>query len=135
MAFRWGLGPVFAYEWLTATRRWQYYAGRSIYVGLLLAGLVVVWWSEAAYTTGWNLRTLALVGERFFYALVYTQLTVILLVAPAVTAGSVCVEKTRGTLLHLLVTDLSNAEIVLGKLATRLSTLVGLVSCALPVLF
>ena len=43
MAFRGGLGPVFAYEWLTATRRWQMYAGRAGFVGLLLVGLVFVW--------------------------------------------------------------------------------------------
>jgi ABC-type transport system involved in multi-copper enzyme maturation permease subunit len=135
MTFRWGLGPVFAYEWLTTSRRWQYYAGRSLFVSLLLVALVVVWWSEAESKQALTLRTLAAIGERYFYAIIGTQLALILLVAPAVTAGSICVDKTRGTLLHLLVTDLSNAEIVLGKLANRLGTLVGLVACALPVLF
>ena len=43
MAFRRGLGPVFVYEWLTAARRWQMYAGRTAFVGLLLVGLVFVW--------------------------------------------------------------------------------------------
>src|SRR5262249_34590201 len=77
----------------------------------------------------------ALIGEHFFYAIIGTQLSLILLLSPAVTAGSVCLDKTRGTLTHLLVTDLSNAEIILGKLATRLATPLGLVSCAVPVMF
>ena len=35
MRTRWGLGPVFVYEWLTASRRWQMYALRAVFVGLL----------------------------------------------------------------------------------------------------
>ena len=31
-----GLGPVFAFEWLTTARRWQTYAMRSATVLLLL---------------------------------------------------------------------------------------------------
>src|ERR687895_483266 len=38
-----GLGPVFAYEWLSASRRWQGYALRSMLVLLLLLGLSAVW--------------------------------------------------------------------------------------------
>jgi ABC-type transport system involved in multi-copper enzyme maturation permease subunit len=135
MTFRWGLGPVFTYEWLTSSRRWQYYAGRSLFIACLLAALVVVWWSEAEQASVLTLSALARVGERYFYAIIGTQLTLVLLVAPAVTVGAICVDKARGTLLHLLVTDLSNAEIILGKLANRLGTLFGLVCCALPVLF
>ena len=35
-----GLGPVFAYEWLIASRRWQGYALRSAFVLFLLAALL-----------------------------------------------------------------------------------------------
>ena len=38
-----GPGPVFAQEWLTASRRWQGYALRSLLVLLLLLGLSGVW--------------------------------------------------------------------------------------------
>jgi hypothetical protein len=37
------LGPVFAYEWLTASRRWQVYALRSLLVLFLVLGLSAVW--------------------------------------------------------------------------------------------
>ena len=56
-----------------------------------------------------------------------------LLVAPAATAGAICLDKARGTLDHLLATDLSNAEIVLGKLGVRLVPVLGLVACVLPI--
>jgi hypothetical protein len=36
---RLGFGPVFANEWLTTSRRWQSYAGRAIFVAVLLLGL------------------------------------------------------------------------------------------------
>src|SRR5262249_33007446 len=56
----------------------------------------------------------------------------VLLAAPAATAGAICLDKSRGTLTHLLVTDLTSAEIVLGKLASRLVPTFGLIMCALP---
>ncbi len=42
---RWhmGLGPVFVYESIANARRWQVYAGRSVFVLVLLLGLVVTW--------------------------------------------------------------------------------------------
>ena len=132
---RWGLGPVFVYEWLTASRRWQMYGGRALFVFLLLGGLSVVWFSQVTRANGpLDLRSLARMGEGFFYAIVGTQLAIVLLAAPAATAGSICADKARGSLIHLLVTDLSDVEIVLGKLAARLMPVVGLIIASLPVL-
>jgi ABC-type transport system involved in multi-copper enzyme maturation permease subunit len=133
MARRWGLGPVFAYEWLINARRWQLYALRSLFVAALLVGLCVVWWSVAEARNANNFRALARAGQSFFTAMVGIQLVLVLLAAPAATAGAICLDKARGTLLHLLVTDLSDAEIVLGKLAARLIPALGLVACGLPV--
>ena len=134
MTFRYALGPVFYFEWLIASRRWQQFVGRSLFVLLLFLSLFIVWLAEGATGTA-SRRYLADIGEKFFYAVIGTQLTLVLLVAPAVTAGAVCLDKARGTLLHLLATDLSNVEIILGKLVQRLLTLFSLVLCALPVLF
>ncbi|MBX6314208.1 MAG: ABC transporter permease, partial [Isosphaeraceae bacterium] len=130
---RLGAGPVFAYEWLITARKWQVYALRSLFVAALLVGLALVWASEVAGRQVVSIRQLASIGQRFYYALVGTQLALVLLAAPAATAGAICLDKGRGTLAHLLVTDLSDAEIVLGKLAARLVPALGLVACALPV--
>jgi ABC-type transport system involved in multi-copper enzyme maturation permease subunit len=128
------LGPVFDYEWLRMSRRWQMYALRSAFVALLAAGLTAVWSRYVRGSTP-DIRSLAATGEFFFYALIGTQLFVILLAAPAATAGAMALEKARGEILQLLATDLSSAEIVFGKLTARLVPVVGLLLCSLPVLF
>ena len=40
MPARWGLGPVFAADCLTTSRRWQVYAGRSMLVGCVLVAIL-----------------------------------------------------------------------------------------------
>jgi ABC-type transport system involved in multi-copper enzyme maturation permease subunit len=110
------------------------YALRVVLIALLGGGLASVWWAKLAGRP-MTIRDLAATGESFFYALAGVQLSLILLLAPAYTAGSVCLDKVRGTLAHLLVTDLSDTELVLGKLAARLLPVLGLVACSVPVLF
>src|SRR5580658_5565444 len=92
---RLGLGPVFAYEWIRASRRWQSYALRSSFVLFLLMALVYVWMNTSFYPAKSNIRLMADLGEWFFQAVVGTQLTLVLLAAPAATAGAICVEKAR----------------------------------------
>lgn len=133
---RLGLGPVFAYEWLTTSRRWQLYAMRSGFVTILLLAIGLIWWQQVAGRPAvLSRRALADVGSQFFLALAGTQLALVLLAAPAATAGALCMDKARGCLLHLLMTDLSGPEIVLGKLAARLLPVLGLVLAGMPVLF
>ena len=62
-------------------------------------------------------RFLAELGEQVYYGIAGVQLSLVLLAAPAATAGSVCVDRARGWLAHMFVTPLSDTEIVLGKLA------------------
>jgi ABC-type transport system involved in multi-copper enzyme maturation permease subunit len=134
MMYRWGLGPVFCFEWLLTSRRWQMYATRSLFVAMLLIVLLFVGGTHTSNRLTATRSDLARIGENIFYALIGTQLALVLLAAPAATAGSICQDKARGALQHLLLTDLSSAEIVLGKLAARLVPVLGLVLCALPVL-
>jgi len=136
---RWGLGPVFVYESLLNARRWQVYAARSMFVLALLIGMGIVWIGNINQATSFNttapltFQAMSRIGEKFFYALAGIQLALVLLAAPAATAGSICMDRARGTLLHMMVTDLSDVEIVLGKLAARVAPVLGLVCCALPV--
>src|SRR6202030_3532722 len=79
-----------------------------------------------------SIQSLASYGQMLFFTIVTIELSLVLLAAPAATAGAVCVDKARGTLDHMLATDLSNAEIVLGKLGVRLIPVLGLIACVLP---
>jgi ABC-type transport system involved in multi-copper enzyme maturation permease subunit len=133
---RLGPGPVFLYEWLTTSRRWQLYGLRAAFVGTILIGMMVVWQGSRR---GGNsaqvvsIQKLAQYGEDLYETIVSIELTLVLLTAPAATAGAICLDKARGTLDHILATDLSNAEIVLGKLGVRLVPVIGLIACVLPV--
>ncbi len=138
MPLRFGPGPVFIHESIAATRRWQLYALRSFFVlGLLLALALVLCFviGEAGTTMGsGSIRVLAALGEEFYYGIATAQLVLVLLVAPAATAGAICVDRASGTLTHMLVTDLTDSEIVLGKLAARLLPIFALVGATVPVL-
>jgi hypothetical protein len=114
MALRWGFGPVFANEWLTTSRRWQSYAGRTVFVAALLRGLSTVW---VARTNGQSLPPIhatAEIGVSFYNTIVFMQLTLVLLAAPAATAGAICQDKSSGTLAQMLLTDLSIVVIARG---------------------
>jgi ABC-type transport system involved in multi-copper enzyme maturation permease subunit len=127
-------GPVFANEWLKTSRRWQGYAGRAVFVALLLLGLSSVWAGKVRGPSLPLIQAMAELGQSFYNTIVFIQLTLVFLAAPAATAGAICQDKASGALAQMLLTDLSDAEIVLGKLAARLVPVLGVVCCSLPVL-
>ena len=127
------LGPVFDTEMTINARRWQAYAGRSAFVVALLIGMTTIWWSYLDESWSVGIKNQAKLGEAYFYAMVGVQLALTMIVAPAATAGAVCVERSRGSLAHMLVTDLRAPEIILGKLCARLVPTFFLIACAWPV--
>ncbi len=131
---RFGTGPVFAYERVVGARRWQLYAARSFMVTALLTAMAVIAWNATRDLTGNAVRDYAKLGESYFYGLIGVELAIVMLAAPAATAGAICVDRARGTLDHILVTDLSDPEVVLGKLGARLLPVMGLVACSWPVM-
>jgi ABC-type transport system involved in multi-copper enzyme maturation permease subunit len=98
-----------------------------------LAALGVVWTAQVGRGP-LSIREQAEVGRDFYHLLAVTQLALALLAAPAATAGAFYLDRARGTLALLLTTDLTAAEIVLGKLAARLVPLAGTVLCGVPFL-
>jgi ABC-type transport system involved in multi-copper enzyme maturation permease subunit len=133
MAKKFALGPVFVAEWLVVSRRWQWYVARSVLVAVLLGALTLVWLARAAGKPELSIRAQAQVGRLFTGAITATQLAIVLLAAPAATAGAICLDRARGTLAHMLVTDLSSSEIVVGKLAARTLPVLCMLLCILPV--
>jgi ABC-type transport system involved in multi-copper enzyme maturation permease subunit len=131
------LGPVFVYDMRTLVRRWQVYAVRAAFVLFLLLAMLIAWVAalvEYGLGTGSpTIHQLAEIGEILFYFLAGVQVSFILLAAPAAAAGSICIDRARGTLLHMMVTDLSDAEIVLGRLGSRLMPVFSLVASGVPV--
>ena len=129
MARRVGPGPVFIYESLIIARRRHVHAGRVLFVLAMLAGLWISWWNNVD-TPGPGqppgsrpaaMQALARAGVLFFFALAGIQLSMVLLVAPAATAWRSAQDRARGVLAQMATTDLSDSEIVLGKLFSRLA--------------
>ncbi|MDB5350988.1 MAG: hypothetical protein JWN86_2235 [Planctomycetota bacterium] len=132
MASQSWLGPVFAYDWLTSSRRWQGYALRSLLVLQLLLGLSAVW-ARSGGAEELSIPQQVQIGRAFYVVTTLVVLGLVGLAAPAATAGAICLDKARGNLTLLFTTDLTDAEIVLGKLAARLLPVLGLIACAAPV--
>jgi len=110
------LGPIFLRECLTLPRRQRHFVMRTAYLGgLWILGLtawqVLIGWEQTA-TLGDNARF----GLILFEVLGFVQLTLLLFFAALSAAGTITQEKDRRTFLLLLLTDLRNYEIVLGKL-------------------
>jgi ABC-type transport system involved in multi-copper enzyme maturation permease subunit len=141
MTFRISPGPVFIYESLILARRRQVYVGRALFVFAMLIGLTTAWYGAGGGSSPpirnegprSTLQILALTGEKFFFAMAAIQLAMVLLVSPAATAGAICHDRARGILAQLAATDLSDTEIVLGKLGSRLAPILSVLACGLPV--
>ncbi len=135
MPMRFGLGPVFTYEWLARTRRWQGYALRVLVVLILFSAMALVWtsWMPDDGST-LLISQMAQVGQTFYATTICCLLLLLGLSAPAATAGAICTDKARGNLALVFATDLSSAEVILGKLATRLIPVLGTIACIVPIL-
>ncbi len=135
MALRFGPGPVFVYEWISRTRRWQGYALRALVVFGVFVAIALAWsTSTAASQQTLLISQIAEIGRGLYIATILSLLAVVGLSAPAATAGAICIDKARGNLALVFATDLSSAEVILGKLATRLIPVLGTVACITPVL-
>lgn len=120
------IGPVFTREALTAPRRPQFFVARVLLVAALL-GLALTAWQVFVGSSGGvgqlaGPGDLARFGRAVFELLTPLVLTVAVLFSALFSAAAVSQEKSRGTLVLLLLTDLSNSELVVGRLLASLLT-------------
>ena len=132
-------GPVFVYEVVRLGRRRSTVVWRLLYVLGVLAvlGLMYLSWLEDSSRGGRGTVSpvkLAEFATNFFYVFQGLQYLVVVVLTPAYVAGCIADEKERKTLEFLLATDLSGHEIVFGKLAARVMTLLMYVLAGLPVI-
>jgi hypothetical protein len=128
------LGPIFNREVLTLPRRRKHYLTRSLYLFILWVLILTAW--QATFGWGGNVSQgdLAYFGTVLFQLLSFLQLTLVLFFSALLAASAVAQEKDRRTFTLLLLTDLRNYEIVLGKLGGSLLQIGALMACALPLL-
>lgn len=126
------VGPVFTREVVTAPRRARLYIFRAAYVAALLILLSTAWQVLTGTQVVRNVGDLARFGATAFQLLAPLQLAVALFFSALSAGGAVAQEKDRRTFDLLLLTRLSNAQLVLGRLSASLLSVLGLILAALP---
>jgi len=125
------LGPVFYYDLIRRGRQRSFFVLRFFYPLLLLAMLVLMFPGHWESSLG---STLSGLGQDYFLAFSIAQLATAILLTPIYIAGGIGQEKEVQQLDFLLASDLSNREIVLGKVVSRLANLGIIIVAGLPVL-
>jgi len=119
------IGPVFQREIITTPRSLRFYLTRAGYVAALFGLVFTAWLILFGSKQQSGLGDLARFGSAIFTVLAPLQLAMAVAFSALLTAASVAQEKDRRTLDLLLMTNLSNTELVLGKLlASMLSVIV-----------
>src|SRR5262245_51739696 len=128
------LGPIFAKEVVEIARRWRYYLCRTIYGAVLVFVMYVVWEEYQAHARAVGDRnSLAWIAGKVFTASSYIQYWAVYLLVPAFLGGVIAGEREERTLDLLFITPLTDREIVLGKLFSRVAAMICLILCGVPV--
>lgn len=103
-----------------------------MYVASLVLLLATAWLALTGTQVIQNVGDLARFSGILFQVLAPLQLALVIFFSAVLTASSVSQEKDRQTLILLLMTDLKNHELVLGKLLASLLHVLVLLAAALP---
>jgi ABC-type Na+ efflux pump permease subunit len=124
-------GPIIAREVLTAPRPLRYYLWRASFSCFLF----ILLWTAWQWLMGWQdvreLGVMARFGRVLYFMFAMLQLTLMLFFAPLFTAAAISYEKDRRTFTLLMMTDLSDLEIVLGKLVAGLLNILTILAASL----
>src|SRR6186997_491074 len=106
---------------------------RCAYLGLLILVVVISLMSRSSDIGGGSLSSLAKTSANLFQVMSYLQLGLVALLAPVFTAGAITQEKDSQTYDILLSTPLTNGQIVLGSLLSRLFFVIALLISGIPI--
>jgi ABC-type transport system involved in multi-copper enzyme maturation permease subunit len=128
---------MFAKEMVEIARRKRYFVNRVLY-GLALWITVYVVWDGYRGRFGWqgsaSIGLMAEFAERLFHAVSGLQYGAVFLFVPLFLCGVIASEREERTLDLLFTTRLTDREIVLGKLGSRVAVAGFLVLLTMPVL-
>ena len=124
------LGPIFAKAITEIARRFRYYLCRTVYGAALVLIMYIVWQEFQVFAARVGIgNSLARVAGAIFTATSYVQYWAVYLLVPAFLGGVIAGEREERTLELLFITPLSDREIVLGKLFSRIAAMVCLILC------
>lgn len=118
-------GPIFGKEMRVMGRKASTYWVRALYAGGLFAIVVFVYYgmmSQARSAGGGAMRAQQLQEFAPILATViaWFQFVMLILIAPTLTGPCICDEKRARTLASLMTTPMTSAQIIMGKLSSRL---------------
>jgi len=125
------VNPIFMRVMNTSGRQRRHVWVRTVYLAVILMTLTVMMLVEMTSYRGE--AALAQLGESLFRTISFVQLVLILFLSPVYTAGAISQERDAQTFGVLLATPLSNLQIVLGSLLSRLFFVLAILVSTLPV--
>lgn len=126
-------GPIFTREAVVAPRRARLFTVRAIYgLGLLLL-ISTAWMILQGTQPVRNLSEMARFGTILLQILAPLQLVVLMFLSAVQAASNVAIEKDKQTLVLLLLTRLTNSELVLGKWLSSLLSVANMLGTSLPI--
>jgi ABC-type transport system involved in multi-copper enzyme maturation permease subunit len=123
------IGPLFFWEVVRQSRKRSLFWWRIAYATSLLAVLYVGFGGGEV-----SAKESAVISESLTRQFLIAQFVAVLILTPLFVAGALLEDRQNNTLMLLLTTFLTAREIVLGKLATRLLLVLGVLLTGLPVL-
>src|SRR4029078_11934889 len=127
------VGPIFSRELVTAPRRSQHFVYRAVYGTALFVLMCTAWLVLAGTQIIRGVGDMAKFGSLLFTILAPLQLALLTFLAALRAASAVALEKDKKTILLLLMTRLTNHELVLGKLLASLLDVLVMLATAAPV--
>lgn len=116
-----------------APRRVRFFVTRATYGAALLVLMWTAWQSVIGWQQVRNVGDVARFGSLLFQLFSFVQLVLVLFFSALLAAAAVSQEKDRRTFVLLLMTDLTNVELVLGKLFASLLFVLVLLASAVPI--
>ncbi len=129
------IGPIFQREYATLPRRPRHFVARLAFLAMVFAIICTAWLLLAGIQPVQNAGDLARFGVLIFQLIAPFQLIVLLFAAALAGVSAVSFEKDRQTLTLLLMTSLSNTEVVLGKIGAGLLSTINAFIATAPVVF
>lgn len=126
------LGPHFYYDLIRIARKGRTTLLRCVYLLALLGGIWYI--SHDAPGAVIDRNRLARTGQNVANTVIVLQYALVLVLTPALVSGTIVDERQRGTLELLFTTQLTDREIVLGKLGAGFANLAVMLLASLPVL-
>jgi len=127
------IGPIFSREAVVAPRRPRHFIVRTVY-GISLLVLICTAWLLLTNTQDiQNAGDMARFGSIMIQILAPLQLALLMFLAAIQAASNIAIEKDKETLILLLMSRMTNSELVLGKLFSSLLYIGALMLTSLPI--